>query len=428
MKAYRIILYTLLAMIPAFVSCSDDTDDQKETPSGESKEVSFTLDREGIRLKVAGDRFEAGDAVGVYAVEGGSLKPSGNYADNKRFIFEGATFTADGTDNKIYFPQGNHLDFYIYYPYTETVTDATGMDFAVSGDRDMEKNDLMWAKASHNGGYSPVPLIFRRCNALIEGIFPAASLQILSARMLDVVTGGKLDLATGTYKELYPAKSNVTMQFSGNEKDAVSFRAILPPQKFKAFNPLFSLNGDHEEKILRLDRDEQLSPSTLNRFNFAPKYKLFIQVTPDDYTGAVMGEGTYQAGEIAVLSIEWPQPGYAFGGWYDQGGRCIANMDHLELPMIHDRWIEARFLKFYRCSISATDGGLFTCNSDNHPTNGYAVETIYDYDMDLEAQPEQGYRFIGWFEDNLLLTTDTFIHYTFRVGMDRYLTAEFEPE
>ncbi len=432
MKAYRIILYTLLVMIPAFFSCSDETDDQNETPSGEGNEVSFTLDREGIRLKVAGDSFEAGDAVGVYAVEGGNpLIASGNYADNKRFIYNGTTFTADGQSNKIYFTSGRQLDFYIYYPYNQTVVDATGMDYSVSNDQreDFTQNDLMWAKASHNGGYSPVPLTFKRCNALLEGIFPTASQQIVSARMLEVITGGRLDLATGQYKEFY-AKANVMMHFSGNGDNTASFRAILPPQRLKANNPLFSLNGSYEEKIVRIDRDEQLLPSTLNTLNFAPrKYNVSVWCNPD-FAGIVEGGGQYSYGEHVLLTAYNNWHDYILHGWYDQGGNLISKDYQVSIVVTGDMVIEARFRNQFQLAQFRTEGqGLFKFSDSNSIVyDGYLDMHLREGESyNFEPIPSDGQKFTGWFDGNgELITTD--FRYHFVMG-DHPVTVivRFEP-
>ena len=44
-----------------------------------------------------------------------TLKTSGNYADNKRFVWNGSQFVADGDANEI--AAGYETDYYAYYPY-----------------------------------------------------------------------------------------------------------------------------------------------------------------------------------------------------------------------------------------------------------------------------------------------------------------------
>ena len=66
--------------------------------------VSFEIDAGGARATET--TFETGDAIGVYAAvrmssAPATLKTSGNYADNKRFVWNGSQFVADGDANEI---------------------------------------------------------------------------------------------------------------------------------------------------------------------------------------------------------------------------------------------------------------------------------------------------------------------------------------
>lgn len=79
--------------------------------------VSFEIDAGGARATET--TFETGDAIGVYAAvrmssAPATLKTSGNYADNKRFVWNGSQFVADGDANEI--AAGYETDYYAYYP------------------------------------------------------------------------------------------------------------------------------------------------------------------------------------------------------------------------------------------------------------------------------------------------------------------------
>lgn len=96
--------------------------------------VSFEIDAGGARATET--TFETGDAIGVYAAvrmssAPATLKTSGNYADNKRFVWNGSQFVADGDANEI--AAGHETDYYAYYPYREDMGNPLDYDFSIQG-------------------------------------------------------------------------------------------------------------------------------------------------------------------------------------------------------------------------------------------------------------------------------------------------------
>ena len=94
--------------------------------------------------------FETGDAIGVYAAvrmssAPATLKTSGNYADNKRFVRNGSQFVADGDANEI--AAGYETDYYAYYPYREDMGNPLDYDFSIQGDQreGITLSDFMYA-------------------------------------------------------------------------------------------------------------------------------------------------------------------------------------------------------------------------------------------------------------------------------------------
>ena len=93
--------------------------------------VSFEIDAGGARATET--TFETGDAIGVYAAvrmssAPATLKTSGNYADNKRFVWNGSQFVADGDANEI--AAGHETDYYAYYP---CIVSIGTIDFIING-------------------------------------------------------------------------------------------------------------------------------------------------------------------------------------------------------------------------------------------------------------------------------------------------------
>ena len=110
--------------------------------------VSFEIDAGGARATET--TFETGDAIGVYAAvrmssAPATLKTSGNYADNKRFVWNGSQFVADGDANEI--AAGYETDYYAYYPYREDMGNPLDYDFSIQGDQreGITLSDFMYA-------------------------------------------------------------------------------------------------------------------------------------------------------------------------------------------------------------------------------------------------------------------------------------------
>jgi hypothetical protein len=100
--------------------------------------------------------WEENDEIGVYVVKGsGGLKASGNYADNVPFRYGNGRWTP--IDPQYYPNDGETLSFYAYYPYDETISDATNITFSVktnqnsltSGTSNYNLSDLLTAQKTN---------------------------------------------------------------------------------------------------------------------------------------------------------------------------------------------------------------------------------------------------------------------------------------
>ena len=146
--------------------------------------VSFEIDAGGARATET--TFETGDAIGVYAAvrmssAPATLKTSGNYADNKRFVWNGSQFVADGDANEI--AAGYETDYYAYYPYREDMGNPLDYDFSIQGDQreGITLSDFMYAANRSGTTDKVITLAFSTgcpgCRSLIrrkrERHFPA---------------------------------------------------------------------------------------------------------------------------------------------------------------------------------------------------------------------------------------------------------------
>lgn len=182
--------------------------------------------------------FEKNDAVGIYMVDyrdgaAGTLQPTGNHADNLRFVYD-STWTPD---TPLYWTDDNtKADFYLYYPYA-VVTDihahAIGIPTDQSTEATYKQGDFLWGKTA---GASPTE---QAVNITAHHVFSAAVIHVkagngfteeaLAAANVSVRLNGlrqqtTVDLADGSVS-LKGEASSVTPL-----KENDSWKAIIAPQ------------------------------------------------------------------------------------------------------------------------------------------------------------------------------------------------------
>ena len=137
---------------------------EKDTGTSGSSPVCFYLSPEPS-TRATDTEFEKGDAIGVFAAARddesvpAQLRPSGNFADNKKYIFDGEKFVPDGESNSI-FITSYPIDYYAYYPYA-TVDNPLEFTFHVAADQEsLTESDLMYARNTDGSGKNNIPLTF----------------------------------------------------------------------------------------------------------------------------------------------------------------------------------------------------------------------------------------------------------------------------
>ncbi len=200
------VLYYSLSML-ALASCTNDDfqlEDKRHDNSGNGFRFEISAAGDPSRA-VTDDNFKTtftdGDAVGVYVVARNNgaeatLAPSGNYADNNKLTLTDGVWVID---HEIPFAaEGTQLDFYAYYPYSESV-DPT----AIAYNATESMYDLMMAKTTGiEAGDETVFLNFSHQLTLIDarltagagtaitisGLYPAATLNLGAAGSDNVMT------------------------------------------------------------------------------------------------------------------------------------------------------------------------------------------------------------------------------------------------
>lgn len=117
--------------------------------------------------------WEEGDEVGVYIVKGDAgLQASGNWVDNMKMTFSNESWDYTLPAGKEFYPDGELLSFYAYYPYSATFT-PTSQSLTLPADQSGQTDfsDLYLFTARTTGvrkSSQPVRLEFSSALAMIE--------------------------------------------------------------------------------------------------------------------------------------------------------------------------------------------------------------------------------------------------------------------
>lgn len=145
-----------------------------------------------------------------------------------------------------------------------------------------------------------------------------------------------------------------------------------------------------------------------------PTYTITTSATEG---GTVSGAGEYEQGSSVTLTAT-PDNGYLFVGWAENNEQ-ISTGESFTFIADCNRTLVANFAPItqptYTINTSATVGG--SAIGGGKYAEGSSVT--------LTATPESGYLFIGWTENSEQISSDE--RFTFVVGQDRTLVANFEP-
>ena len=200
-----------------------------------------------VSFSIAGSRatdtaFETGDAIGVYAAvrttsAPATLKASGNYADNKKFVWNGTQFVADGDENEI--AAGYETDYFTYYPYREGMPNPLDYDFGIQTDQGGGTTSSDFMYAANKGGTTEkvITLDFTHQLSRLQVTYTPEEGERLSGVTINKGrTTANINLATGTANTL-DAISDIQMFKDGN-----TFSAVIPAQDRDATGTFLTLS------------------------------------------------------------------------------------------------------------------------------------------------------------------------------------------
>lgn len=151
------------AVLFGLAACSIEEDNFRPEPDGEGTGlITISGEISQVHQTRANDSgFADKDEIGVYIVDydgskAGTLKNSGNRADNVKFTFDEAAYKWT-SDRDIYWKDNEtHIDVYGYYPYSSYVDKVSVYPFEVRKDQSTEAlngkfggyeaSDFLWAR------------------------------------------------------------------------------------------------------------------------------------------------------------------------------------------------------------------------------------------------------------------------------------------
>lgn len=300
MKPYFII--GLLSIVLFSCSSSDSVIETEPPPTPTEKlpiNISSSVSSSAIDLA-----FEVGDSIGLYVVNhnaDGSAVPlqvSGNYVDNMQYTYNTTWTPATQT---YWIDNSTHADFYLYYPYTSSVTSIEAMPYSVKANQsqlsDYKSSVLMIGNAIGVAPkLSPVRIGAKHVmclitiNLVVGNGFTNATLAAakISVKVNRLKTKATANLATGAVTAI------------GNEADIIpykvannSYKAIVVPQLVGEGN-LITINVDGRNFDL---------PKTTNFRGFETGKKYSFNVTLSRDTSGVN-----------VNITKWEDDGNDYGG------------------------------------------------------------------------------------------------------------------
>lgn len=228
----RFINYVWCVLALCFGACVNETTEEELL----SEPFQFA---EEANTRATDNSFEEGDLVGIYAVKRngeaiGTIRPTGNFADNKKYIFRNGQFAPVSTADLIYSPVGQKLDFYVYYPYQDAPSPTSLVINSHINQRigsNYKESDYLLARSQR--GYSnpqtPIMLQFDHVMGLVEIFVQKNGVESISAaKVATVVTQQRVNLQTGNLNLVGSTLQSIEMLLHEETATQYVFRALVP--------------------------------------------------------------------------------------------------------------------------------------------------------------------------------------------------------
>lgn len=240
------------------------------TPAVPENAVPLNIDGsiDQVSTKATAGGFVDGDALGLYAVNyennnatAGTLKDSGNQVDNAKYVFDEKNWKWEAIKAAYYKDVNTNVDLYVYYPWRQSVSNMTAVNFEVQKDQSAasvsggalsgyEASDFLWAKVENvvpTEEKVKVTLKHKLANAFVvleEGTgFEPGAFEALEKHVLVTNTTRKATINYTNATVTAVGAAQIDGIVMAPQEDG-SFRAIVIPQTLAAGVQLFSITVD----------------------------------------------------------------------------------------------------------------------------------------------------------------------------------------
>ena len=361
-----------------------------------------------------------------------------------------------------------------------TAVPKTGYKFVgwYSSTGDLLSTDLEWTTEKTKGN-TTIHARFMSYNKQIRMQTYGYDQKSQTYKWLDVADGGKkititYNDGTGNKTEekttadtlnIYP-QEGTTVQLSAVAKDNYTFVgwwnnngqrydnnpwSFLPEETNQSITARFAPSRQQTINVHTYDKEQDTYVLSGNGGSVNIAYTQLTTTVNDGYTTTntdVTTQGTYTTLYNTTYTLSaTPKTGYKFLGWFDSNGNQIEWTKQyekaIECKADYSANITARFCEEFtqkfdvQTNISgtyqnSTTGGTATISyNDGTKTaeigsSTLSIEDMYQGSMNtLTATPKDGYRFVGWFQNDGTCWTEN--PYTYRAEGSRTVHARFAP-
>ena len=152
----------------------------------------------------------------------------------------------------------------------------------------------------------------------------------------------------------------------------------------------------------------------IGKFIEIPYYTITAYALLDE-CGTVTGGGTYEGGTMVTVNAT-ANPGWRFG-WWNYNGNSVSTDASYTFKVTENAKLVANYVKVrHKVTVESTEGG--TATGGGSYQEGKTAP--------LTATPNEGYRFVGWFEGETKVSDQA--SYDYPVTKAVTLTAKFEAD
>lgn len=267
-------------------------------------------------LRMAGDAWQGGDALGVFALNKDQNTPFGNFA-NVKYTTPDVSGKFVAANGGIVLKGQETADIVAYYPYAEVGADML-YKVNVADQSDLSKIDLLRGKGTATAASEEVPMAFNHRLAMLKLTIEGESLNTVTASVEGLKTDATYNVATD---ELTPGTTVGTT--TATMKESTITMILVPEQELKTIK--FNIDGKEATHTFdtaismkkgyvytltfKVAKSEVATTLKLNSTNINPWTEGITDNTPIDLAIAEGGDTTEPGTEPGTTEPDTPTPG-----------------------------------------------------------------------------------------------------------------------